>query len=63
VSCGSCVARTTIVMVEQSARLALSASNRAYVLATGAVVAEDPAATLLQGETARAGYLGGAAAR
>jgi branched-chain amino acid transport system ATP-binding protein len=49
----------TIAMVEQNARLALRASDRAYVLAAGAVVLEGRAADLLENEAVRKAYLGG----
>jgi branched-chain amino acid transport system ATP-binding protein len=49
----------TIAMVEQNARLALRASDRAYVLSTGSVVLEGPAAALLENEAVRKAYLGG----
>jgi branched-chain amino acid transport system ATP-binding protein len=46
-------------MVEQNARLALRASDRAYVLASGSVVLEGRAADLLENEAVRKAYLGG----
>jgi branched-chain amino acid transport system ATP-binding protein len=49
----------TIAMVEQNARLALRASDRAYVLASGSVVLEGRAADLLENEAVRKAYLGG----
>jgi branched-chain amino acid transport system ATP-binding protein len=49
----------TIAMVEQNARLALRASDRAYVLAAGAVVLEGRAVDLLENEAVRKAYLGG----
>ncbi len=48
----------TIVMVEQNARLALRASDRAYVLSTGSVVLEGQAQDLLEDEAIRKAYLG-----
>ena len=48
----------TILMVEQNARLALRASDRAYVLSTGSVVLEGQAQDLLEDETIRKAYLG-----
>lgn len=48
----------TIVIVEQNARLALHASDRVYVLSTGAVVLEGKASELMQNETVRKAYLG-----
>jgi branched-chain amino acid transport system ATP-binding protein len=49
----------TIVMVEQNARLALRASDRAYVLSTGSIVLEGRAAELLENDAVRKAYLGG----
>jgi branched-chain amino acid transport system ATP-binding protein len=48
----------TILMVEQNARLALRASDRAYVLSTGSVVLEGRAQDLLEDEAVRKAYLG-----
>jgi branched-chain amino acid transport system ATP-binding protein len=48
----------TIVIVEQNARLALQACDRAYVLSTGEVVIEGKAAELMENETVRKAYLG-----
>ena len=48
----------TIVIVEQNARLALQACDRAYVLSTGSVVIEGKAADLMENETVRRAYLG-----
>ena len=48
----------TIVIVEQNARLALQACDRAYVLSTGSVVIEGKAADLMENETVRKAYLG-----
>jgi branched-chain amino acid transport system ATP-binding protein len=48
----------TIVIVEQNARLALHAADRAYVLSTGAVVLEGEARELIQNESVRKAYLG-----
>ena len=50
---------TTILLVEQNAAQALQLADRAYVLETGTVVREAPAATLLEDESVRAAYLGG----
>jgi branched-chain amino acid transport system ATP-binding protein len=49
----------TIVLVEQNVHNALSVANRAYVLATGRVVAEDSAAGLLKNPDVLRAYLGG----
>jgi branched-chain amino acid transport system ATP-binding protein len=48
----------TILMVEQNARLALHASDRAYVLNTGSIVLEGRAQDLLEDEAVRKAYLG-----
>ena len=52
-------AGTTILLVEQNARMALSIANRGYVLETGKVIASAPAAELLADETVKKAYLGG----
>jgi branched-chain amino acid transport system ATP-binding protein len=48
----------TVLMVEQNARLALRASDRAYVLSTGSVVLEGGARDLLENDAVRKAYLG-----
>ncbi len=50
---------TTILLVEQNARLALQVAARAYVLQTGVVVRAGPAAELADDPEVRAAYLGG----
>ena len=50
---------TTILLVEQNAKMALSISDRGYVLETGKIVLHDNAANLLSSEKVRAAYLGG----
>jgi branched-chain amino acid transport system ATP-binding protein len=49
----------TIVLVEQNVHNALSVANRAYVLTTGRIVAEDTAAELLKNPDLLRAYLGG----
>jgi len=49
----------TIVLVEQNVHNALSVANRAYVLTTGRIVAEDNAAALLKNPDVLRAYLGG----
>jgi branched-chain amino acid transport system ATP-binding protein len=49
----------TIVLVEQNVHNALSVANRAYVLTTGRIVAEDSAAGLLKNPDLLRAYLGG----
>ena len=49
---------TTILLVEQNAKMALTVSDRAYVLETGSVVLEGRAADLLDNEQVKDAYLG-----
>jgi branched-chain amino acid transport system ATP-binding protein len=49
---------TTILLVEQNARVALSVANRGYVLQTGEVVLQDSADALRANEMVRKAYLG-----
>ena len=51
-------AGTTVLLVEQNAAQALSRSDRAYILETGAVTREGPAEELLADDGIRAAYLG-----
>ena len=48
----------TILVVEQNVRAALAHVDRGYVLQSGRVVAEGPAAQLLQGDLVRKAFLG-----
>ena len=48
-----------ILMVEQNATMALSIADRGYVLSTGEIVLDGPAAELLAHEDLRRAYLGG----
>ncbi len=52
---------TTILLVEQNARMALSIADYAYVMETGKVVLEGPAAQLARSEEVQNAYLGGSA--
>ena len=52
-------AGTTILLVEQNARMALRSADRAYVLEVGSVVLSGAAADLLQDDQLKAAYLGG----
>ena len=52
-------AGTTILLVEQNARAALSVADRGYVLETGKIVATGTGAELLLDETVKKAYLGG----
>lgn len=49
---------TTILLVEQNARMALLIANRGFVLETGRVVLSDTAANLLANEEMKKHYLG-----
>lgn len=49
----------TILLVEQSAHLALAISRYGYVLETGRIILQDTAAALTQNAGVRAAYLGG----
>ena len=49
---------TTILLVEQNARMALRVANRGYVIQTGRIVLHDSAAGLLQSDLVRKSYLG-----
>ncbi len=49
---------TTILLVEQNARLALQVAKRGYVLQTGTVVLRDTAENLQKNEMVRQAYLG-----
>jgi branched-chain amino acid transport system ATP-binding protein len=51
-------AGTTVLLVEQNARMALRIADRAYVLETGAVTLAGPAAQLLENDDLRVAYLG-----
>jgi len=49
---------TTILLVEQNARMALRVAHRGYVMQTGRLVLEDTAAALLRSDLVRKTYLG-----
>ena len=49
---------TTLLLVEQNARMALQVAGRGYVLQSGAVVLSDTAENLRQNEMVREAYLG-----
>ncbi|WP_227763100.1 ABC transporter ATP-binding protein [Zhaonella formicivorans] len=51
-------AGTTILLVEQNARMALSISHRAYVLETGEIVLSGPAKDLAENPEVKKAYLG-----
>jgi branched-chain amino acid transport system ATP-binding protein len=48
----------TVLLVEQNARMALSAADRGYVLETGRVILQGPAGELLQNRDVQRAYLG-----
>ena len=52
-------AKTTILIVEQNARMALSIADRAYVMETGKIVLEGTGAQLAASEKVQQVYLGG----
>ena len=49
---------TTVLLVEQNAKKALSIADRAYVLETGKVVLEGKASDLMEDESIKKAYLG-----
>jgi len=49
---------TTILLVEQNARMALQVADRGYVIQTGEVILSDTAANLRQNEAVQRSYLG-----
>lgn len=51
-------AGTTILLVEQNAKMALKIANYAYVLETGKIVLEGPASDLLKNDDIKKAYLG-----
>ena len=52
-------AGTTILLVEQNARMALSIADRGYVLETGSIVLEGTGQELMQSDAVKKAYLGG----
>ncbi|MBR2739714.1 MAG: ABC transporter ATP-binding protein [Oscillospiraceae bacterium] len=52
-------AGTTILLVEQNARLALKISHRSYVIESGRIVLSDTAENLLNNDQVKKAYLGG----
>ncbi len=49
---------TTILLVEQNAKMALQNSHRGYVLETGKIVMEDKSENLLENDAVKKAYLG-----
>ncbi len=54
---------TTVLLVEQNARMALSVADRGYVLETGRLAVEGKPADLWSNDAVRAAYLGGQLAK
>jgi branched-chain amino acid transport system ATP-binding protein len=52
-------AGTTVLLVEQNARLALAVAHRGYVMETGRIVLSDDAKALAASDAVRKAYLGG----
>lgn len=50
---------TTILLVEQNAKMALSIADRAYVLETGKIALSGPAKELMESDEVKKAYLGG----
>jgi branched-chain amino acid transport system ATP-binding protein len=50
---------TTVLLIEQNAKMALSIANRGYVLETGKIVLEGTGSELLASEAVKKAYLGG----
>lgn len=48
----------TMLLVEQNAKMALSVSNRAYVMETGKIIIEGSAGDLLKDDRVKKAYLG-----
>jgi branched-chain amino acid transport system ATP-binding protein len=51
-------AGTTVLLIEQNARMALATARRAYVLETGSIVMQGPASELAESDEVRRAYLG-----
>ena len=51
--------KVSVLLVEQNSRMALSISNRAYAMATGAVVLAGNSKDLMDDDRIKAAYLGG----
>jgi branched-chain amino acid transport system ATP-binding protein len=50
---------TTVLLIEQNAKMALSIADRGYVLETGKVVLSGTGQELLESEEVKKAYLGG----
>jgi branched-chain amino acid transport system ATP-binding protein len=54
---------TTVLLVEQNARMALSVADRGYVLETGRLAVSGKPGELWSNDAVRAAYLGGGVAK
>ena len=52
-------AGTTVLLVEQNAKMALSIAHRAYVIETGTIVLTGDAKDLMNSDSVKKAYLGG----
>lgn len=50
---------TTVLLVEQNARMALGLAHRGYILETGSITMTDTAQALMDNPQVKAAYLGG----
>jgi branched-chain amino acid transport system ATP-binding protein len=50
--------KTTVLLVEQNAKVALNTANRGYVLETGKVILDGDAADLMENRDVQRAYLG-----
>lgn len=50
---------TTVLLIEQNAKMALSIADRGYVIETGKIVLQGTGAELLASEEVKKAYLGG----
>ncbi|MCE5235990.1 MAG: ABC transporter ATP-binding protein [Clostridiaceae bacterium] len=53
-----CAEGTTVLLVEQNAKMALAVSDRGYVLKNGQIILEDTGCNLLNNDEVRKAYLG-----
>ena len=50
---------TTVLLVEQNAKMALQSADRAYIITNGKIELEGPAEELLDNDIVKKAYLGG----
>lgn len=50
---------TTVLLVEQNAKMALKVADKGYIIEVGRIVAEDTAKNLLTSDVVQKSYLGG----